>query len=174
MVVLDCLCFALSADDIRPSPTQAMDTPGPQHYVPLEGFAQKPKLRLTRGPANSKIPKGPTHVFPVCLVFSCVGCIDNPHRHPSGPVPYAYDPASRCAVGGASSDAGFRGKEQKVSGISGHDVHYQRNDKRRHRLGPINLEQTRRGLWQDPTQGMCVLLLLSLVWLRPYLLAREN
>ena len=47
-----------------------MDMPGPQDYVPVVGFAQKTKMRLTRGPPNSKNSKAPAHVFPVWLVFS--------------------------------------------------------------------------------------------------------
>lgn len=60
--------FALPHADV-PSHRQAMDMPGPQDYVPVVGFAQKTKMRLTRGPPNSKNSKAPAHVFPVLLVF---------------------------------------------------------------------------------------------------------
>ena len=61
--------FALPHADV-PSHRQAMYMPGPQDYVPGVGFAQKIKMRLTRGPPNSKNLKAPAHVFPVWLVFS--------------------------------------------------------------------------------------------------------
>lgn len=46
---------------------QAMDTPGPQSYVALLGFSQKPKQRVARGPFSSRQPKSPAYSFPVAI-----------------------------------------------------------------------------------------------------------
>jgi len=52
-----------------------MDTPGPPHYVPMDGFSQKPKMRLARGPAKSRMGKSEAYVFSVCVCVCMCMCM---------------------------------------------------------------------------------------------------
>jgi hypothetical protein len=59
---------------------QAMDTPGPQNYVALLGFSQKPKQRLNRGPFSSKEHKSPAFQFPVVDRAATPLCVEHSRR----------------------------------------------------------------------------------------------
>ena len=59
---------------------QAMDTPGPQSYVALLGFSQKPKQRIARGPFSSKEHKSPAFQFPVVDRAATPMCVERSRR----------------------------------------------------------------------------------------------